>query len=99
VSETLKTLTVNAFISWRMTQNKFLLETNETFKSLDSFCCAFNNTLSLSDFALYAAIELLAHASELEKSGILSNNSLDTVPVEEALRLACHVKRRKRNRF
>jgi hypothetical protein len=99
VSETLKTLTVNAFISWRMTQSKCLLETNKTFKSLNSFRCAFNNTLYLSDFALYAAIELLAHAAELEKSGIVSSNSLDTVPVEEALRLACQVKQRKMNRF
>jgi hypothetical protein len=57
------------------------------------------NTQSLLNFALDAAIELLAHADELEKSGILSNNSLDAVPVEEALRRARQAKQRKRNLF
>jgi hypothetical protein len=84
MSQTLKTLTVNAFISWRMTRNKHLLETKENFQSLDSFRSALKNTQSLSYFALDAAIELLAHADEVEKSGILSNNSVDTVPFEEA---------------
>lgn len=62
VSQTIKTLAINAFITWRMFERQDLLESAETFCSLDSYRNVLNKVQATTDFMFHAATELLSYA-------------------------------------
>jgi transposase-like protein len=97
VSQTFKTLTVNSFISWRITENKRSLENKDTFKGLDHFRGTLNTLQSLSDFALDAAVELLEYAEKLQKNRVAQPQT--RLSSDETLRLNALAVQRKRKRI
>jgi hypothetical protein len=106
VSQTMKTLCVNAFIAWRMLQMKSRLQTKESFQDLERFRSCLNSVQSLADFVLDASKELLIVADKKEKeyrndegytAGTLSQDN--PVTDEEASRLIAAARSRKRYRI
>jgi hypothetical protein len=103
VSQTLKTLSVNAFISWRMLQTKRKLETKESFQDLDHFRACLNSVQSLADFVLDASKELLIVADRKEKEcreiDQETTRGISRVPLQEVSRLCDAARSRKRYRI
>ncbi|PXF43989.1 hypothetical protein BWQ96_06222 [Gracilariopsis chorda] len=93
VTQTLKTLSVNAFISWRMSQKRDLLQSKETFRSLKSYRQALNGIQSLADFVHDASKELIFYAQSL---GTEDNAETLEVPQDEIQRLHTLARTRKR---
>ncbi|PXF43292.1 hypothetical protein BWQ96_06931 [Gracilariopsis chorda] len=96
VTQTLKTLSVNAFISWRMSQKRDLLQSKETFRSLKSYRQALNGIQSLADFVHDASKELIVYAQSL---GTEDNAETLEVHQDEIQRLHTLARTRKRRRF
>jgi hypothetical protein len=106
VSQTLKTLAVNAFIAWRFLQVKTHLETKESFRDLDHFRACLNSVQSLADFVLDTSKEMLIVADKREKeSRAEQQNSGESQPphsglsLEEQSRLRAAATFRKRYRI
>lgn len=74
VTQTLKTLFVNAFITWRMYEKRDLLQSLSSFRSLDSFRHSLNAVQSLADFSLDCTRELLAYADRIERDVVIHND-------------------------
>ena len=64
VSQVLKTLSVNAFVAWRIFERRDLLQSAEHFKSLESYRDALNRVEPTADFMLDTAVKLLLYARE-----------------------------------
>lgn len=62
----MKTVTVNAFIAWRMMEKKDLLATARAFSSIDSYRHELNSVQSLADFVHDVCFELLDFAGKLD---------------------------------
>lgn len=99
VSQTIKTLAINAFIAWRMDQKKELLETKETFQSLNFYRRSLNEVESLADFTYEVSRELLNYAKSLETSEIVETPNDDVVSDQDLQRLCSLAARRKRKRL
>ena len=67
MSQTLKTLAVNGFLAWRMSQKEDLLQTSDAFFSLYHYRNGLNSVQSLADFVFDVAQELLAYADRLQQ--------------------------------
>lgn len=71
VTQTLKTLLINAFkriiITWRISERRSLLQNKQAFGKLDTFRHNLNSTQSLADFTIDAAREMLVYADEVQK--------------------------------
>ncbi|PXF43106.1 hypothetical protein BWQ96_07140 [Gracilariopsis chorda] len=96
VTQTLKTLSVNAFISWRMSQKRDLLQSKETFRSLKSYRQALNGIQSLAEFVHDASKELIVYAQSL---GTEDNAETLEVHQDEIQRLHTLARTRKRRRL
>jgi len=79
VSQTIKTVAINAFIGWRIYERRGLLETSDMFGSLDSFRNQLNNVQATNSFMLDLSKELLSYAATLT----LSNAPQQLVDVED----------------
>lgn len=99
VSQTLKSIAVNAFIAWRMAQKKELLISKEAFGSLDSYRDALNHVQPLADFIFDASQELLIYANKLEKSDASAQKDVPEVTGEENARLVALAHRRRGQRL
>lgn len=93
VLQTLKTLVVNAFLAWRMSQRRDLLKSSDVFRGVEQFRSALNNVQSYGDFVHDLAPELLRYAEGL---GPVSENELEQVSLgdPEGVRLSDLAKRR-----
>lgn len=67
MSQTLKSLAVNALLAWRMSQREYLLDSKEAFGSLDHYHDALNRVQSLADFVFDVSQELLIYADHLQR--------------------------------
>jgi hypothetical protein len=95
VSQTLKTLAVNAFHAWRMSQNEDLLQTIDAFCSLDHYRNGLNSVQSLADFVFDVAQELLAYADRLQQQEDPADlDIIEITDIEEARLLALARRRR-----
>lgn len=65
ITQVLKSLSINAFLAWRIFERRDLVNTSATFKSLDNYRCALNRVQSTSDFMVDASLELLSHAKSI----------------------------------
>jgi hypothetical protein len=65
VTQTFKTLAVNAFVSYRLHQKVDLLQSQETFRGISAFRGAMNSVQSLGDFIYDVSPDLLAHSDRL----------------------------------
>ena len=107
VTQCLKTVLINAFISYRLLKAQHLLESSSSFKSLTAFRNALNAVESFPTFLFEASSELTTHATFLREcadaafsdEGLVSTNAIAGVEPEEAGRLKDLAKRRKRNRL
>ena len=106
VTQTLKTLAVNAFVAWRMRQKKSLLENKESFQNLEYYRGCLNAVQSLADFVLDASRELIERADVREMEihrgvdasvtgGMISSD----ISGDEGARLRAEAKLRKRYRL
>lgn len=68
LTQTLKCLVVNAFISWRMYERRDLLTESSSFGCLDRFRNSVNKVQSQPDFILDAALDLLSYAHQHDSS-------------------------------
>jgi hypothetical protein len=106
VTQCLKTVLINAFISYRLLKAQHMLESSSSFKSLAAFRIALNAVESFPTFLFEASSELTTYATFLRErnearfSEVLSP-SIEIVGVkpDEAARLKDLAKRRKRNRL
>jgi hypothetical protein len=94
VSQVLKTVIVNAFVAWRMSVREDLVETSESFKSVDRYRQILNNVQPLGDFVLDLCKEMLLHAKILRHIPDESR-----ISEEKVVRLSEQARRRKRNRL
>lgn len=69
VSLTIKTLVINAFFGWRMCQRQDVLESWQTFQSLDNYWNLLNKVQATSDFMSDVAEELLRYGITLVVEG------------------------------
>jgi hypothetical protein len=67
VTQTFKTLAVNAFVGYRLHCKGDLLQSREAFRGINSFRAAMNSMQSLADFIYDVSPNLLSHADRLEK--------------------------------
>ena len=90
VTQTFKTLRVNAFIAWRMSVKRELLASHSRFGGLDRYRQVLNSVQYLADFSLDASRELLSFANKLAKDAAV----LDTEPGENERIVAAPVPQR-----
>lgn len=69
VTQCLKTVTINAFIGFRLLKTKHLLESSSSFKSQNAFRNALSAVESFPTFLFEASGELTAHATFLRERG------------------------------
>lgn len=62
LSQTLKSIAINAFIAWRMNTEEHLLRSSDSFRGLDQYRRALHRVQLLGDFVLDVSKELLAYA-------------------------------------
>lgn len=67
VTQVIKTVLVNSFISWRIYEQRQLLQSSQTFQSLDSFRHSLNTVQSLPDFIFDSCLELLDYSCALQR--------------------------------
>lgn len=102
VSQTFKTVAINAFIGWRMSEKAQLLEDKVQFGTLDSYRDALNSVESLADFIYVASRELLAYAENLSKldgTGTELENNDPEIGAQEATDLIRMAASRKKKRL
>lgn len=93
VSQTLKTLAVNALIAWRMAKPEDLLCSKAHFGSLEQYRDAVNSVQALADFVFDVSKELLAHADKLERDQDDHSGDTEAIGDEESARLQQIVRR------
>lgn len=104
VSQTFKTLAVNSFIAWRMTTRKDLLQSKETFQSVDCYRRNLNKIQSLADFVYDVSKELVLYSEKLKKEADSGGRDqigaeAEVVAGQEASRLHSMAIQRKRKRL
>ena len=100
VSQTLKTLAINAFIAWRMAEKESLLQSKEAFGSLEKFRASLNKVQSLADFIHDVSRELLAHAEILKRTdGLSEEDETMEVTADEIVHLRALAVSRKKKRI
>lgn len=101
VTQTLKTIFINAFIAWRMCQKRSRLESKESFESLEKFRHSLNCVQSLADFSFDCAQGLLMYADqiELQTQANATQGEVEVLNDQEFERLKGLAHRRKRNRM
>ena len=98
VSQTIKTLAVNSFIAWPMTQKRNLFESRVSFQSLNSFRYSVNTVESFADVIYDPSRELLNYAEfteSLEVKEVDTHNEISGENVQRLCRLAVARKRRR----
>ena len=98
VSQTIKTLAVNSFIAWRMTQKRNLLESRVSFQGLNSYRNSLNTLESLADFIYEASRELLNYAQfteTLEVNEVDNHTEISCENLQRLCRLAAARKGRR----
>ena len=98
VSEILKTLAVNAFFGWQMYERQDLLESAETFQSIEHYRNLLNKVESTADFMFDTSQELLVHASNVVPAEEDYCVEGEVVSVRERNRLITLAHSKKRNR-
>lgn len=78
ICQVLKTMAINAFIAWKVTERRDLLQSNNKFRSFDAYRNNLNKMQSTANFMLDAALDRLYNAQtwgmttvETEKHRIL----------------------------
>lgn len=99
VSQVLKTVSINAFIAWRIFERRDLLQNLGEFKSLERYRNALNKVQSTADFMLDSALDLLAHAQSIGAANSPHKKSVDSVGMEETRALIVLAAGRKRRRI
>ena len=101
VCQTMKTLAVNAFIAWRMSEKRSLLQSREEFHSLKYFRNSLNAAQSFAEFIYDTSTELLAYADELRRAEDANEaiECTDEVSPDEVVRLRTLALRRKKKRL
>ena len=101
VSQTIKTLAVNSFIAWRISEKKGMLESKEAFHSLDYFRDSLNALESLADFVCNVSSELLTYADKLRRAeeAEVPDGDLPEVSPAEVIRLRALALGRKKKRL
>lgn len=79
VTQTLKTLAVNSFITWRMHPEKDIFQRNSLFRSFDSFRLSLNSVSPIADFVFDLCKDLLIRDDSLERQKINSINELGSL--------------------
>lgn len=102
VSQLIKTVCVNAFISWRLHERRDLLESADKYKSLDGFRHMVNKVQSTADFMFDAAMDLLIHANSLLSIPCTEDPNIETdvaLNSSEQQALVQQAAKRKHNRL
>ena len=100
VGQTLKTLFVNAFIAYCLSERPELMENPCSFQNANFYGQNLNNVESLSDFCLEACTELLLFAETLRQRDQTVEESPAVVVNDSEITQLCELARkRKRNRL
>ena len=103
VIQTIKTLAVNAFTSYRLQCKSKYLGSQEDFGSLNSFRASLNSVQSLADFIFDVSEEILEHADILQRASTrdasMSHALTDSMSGAVTSRLSSLGKSRKRKRL
>ena len=100
VGQTLKTLFVNAFLAYRMSERPELLENPCSFQNVNLYRQNLNNMESLSEYCFEACTELLRFADTLRQSDQSVEESPAVVVNDSEITQLCELARkRKRNRL
>ena len=100
VWQTLKTLFVNAFIAYRMSERSELMEHPCSFQNVNLYRQNLNNVESLSEFCFEACTELLRFADTFRQSDQGVEESSAVVVNDSEITQLCELARkRKRNRL
>ena len=103
MSQTIKTLAVNAFIAWPMNERPQILTSKEDFGGIDHYRDVLNGVQSFADFVLDVSRELLIHAHQISMAsrhtvgGQERNGDVD-IPGAESASLRAMAGRRKNKR-
>lgn len=99
VSQTLKTVAINAFLAWRMFKRQEILQSDTELKSLESFRNSLNRVQATADFMSDIATDLLNYASTLHDDENRNEDLPEGITGTEKETLISMAKVRKRKRL